>query len=270
MLMLEDRDEGNAQAIDHDLALFAEIHRDPTAYVGLHLPDPPIGPVRMADQHAGFQYRVQIVHSPLLECCMTEINATLAALVGSRLCHDLISPVGAIQNGLELLALSGLAQDVPEMALIEDSCTSAAARIRFFRVAFGSAASDQMMSRREIAATLNGIAKGTKLSGEWLPEGDQPREAVQLAFLAYLCCEVALPLGGTVRIDQQAGSWALTATGRRVVLDETTWQHLVGPTDLTDVTPDRVQFVMLSVLARAQGRSLHVSSSDSDLRMAIQ
>ena len=51
---------------------------------------------------------------------MPDLDAHLATLVGSRLCHDLISPVGAIQNGLELLALSGGGATSPEMALISE------------------------------------------------------------------------------------------------------------------------------------------------------
>lgn len=54
-----------------------------------------------------------------------------AALIGSRICHDLISPIGAINNGLELIEMSAPSLG-PEMALISDSVTSASARIRFF------------------------------------------------------------------------------------------------------------------------------------------
>ena len=62
-------------------------------------------------------------------------TAKLATLVASRLCHDLVSPVGAISNGLELIALAGT-PGPEEMELIEQSCTSATARLNFFRVAF--------------------------------------------------------------------------------------------------------------------------------------
>ena len=70
---------------------------------------------------------------------MTEtLREDLTALVGSRICHDLISPLGAIGNGLELLQLSGLPQG-PEWALIAESVENASARIRFFRIAYGAA-----------------------------------------------------------------------------------------------------------------------------------
>ena len=68
---------------------------------------------------------------------MGECNVNLAALIGSRICHDLISPIGAINNGLELLDMNGGVQGA-EMELISGSVGNAGARIRFFRIAFGS------------------------------------------------------------------------------------------------------------------------------------
>ena len=63
----------------------------------------------------------------------------IAALIASRICHDLISPIGAIGNGMELMALSsGQEQSSPELDLISQSVENANARIRFFRIAYGS------------------------------------------------------------------------------------------------------------------------------------
>ena len=72
---------------------------------------------------------------------MGQNKLNIAALIGSRICHDLISPIGAINNGLELLEMTGTSSG-PEMELISESVGNASARIRFFRIAYG-AASDQ-------------------------------------------------------------------------------------------------------------------------------
>lgn len=79
----------------------------------------------------------------------TQARSDLSALIGSRICHDLISPLGAIGNGLELLQMSG-ASESPEMTLIADSVTSANARIRFFRIAYGDAVQNQMIKGAEL------------------------------------------------------------------------------------------------------------------------
>ena len=85
---------------------------------------------------------------------MADSENDLAALIGSRICHDLISPIGAINNGLELVAMSGDVMS-QEMELIAQSVENASARIRFFRVAFGSAGG-QLIDRAESVSMRKG------------------------------------------------------------------------------------------------------------------
>jgi histidine phosphotransferase ChpT len=114
---------------------------------------------------------------------MSQSNHDLAALVSNRICHDLISPIGAINNGLELLGMSGQALDGPEMSLIGESVMNASARIRFFRIAYG-ATSEHEIGRAEVVTVLNDLMGSGRLSVEWGPLEAQPRNAVRLAFLA--------------------------------------------------------------------------------------
>ena len=80
-------------------------------------------------------------------------NLDLAALVSSRICNDLIYPIGAINNGLELLNMFGLVHDGPEIQLIGNSVKSASTRIQFFRIAFG-AASEDVIGQTEVVSIL--------------------------------------------------------------------------------------------------------------------
>ena len=73
---------------------------------------------------------------------MAQDPLSLAKLIASRICHDLISPVGAIANGMELVALTG-ADITPEFELISDSVAGANARIKFYRVALGMSSAEQ-------------------------------------------------------------------------------------------------------------------------------
>jgi histidine phosphotransferase ChpT len=200
---------------------------------------------------------------------MPQLSANLASLVGSRLCHDLISPIGAIQNGLELIALSGQNDTSPEMALIQDSCESAAARIRFFRVAFGGASKLHMMSQREVVSTLSALGKGGRLQFEWIPQEDLPRTEVQLAYLAYLCCESALPYGGTIRFDRDAAGWTISAKGTRFAINQQLWDHLNGSVPLDEPAADRVHFAMLPILAEDHGHKLFTTLRDETITIKI-
>ncbi|SMC45144.1 histidine phosphotransferase family protein [Primorskyibacter flagellatus] len=188
---------------------------------------------------------------------MMQGNANLAELIGSRICHDLISPIGAIQNGLELMSLTGEMGPSPEMDLISESCAHANARIRFFRVAFGSTGGGQSLSAGEVQSIIAGMFQGDRLSATWNPRDATPREEVQLALLALLCMDRALSRGGEVRIDCDQGEWHLSASGPQLRVDPEMWKLLRNATGGSDVMPADVQFPLLSVRASDLGRDIN-------------
>lgn len=192
-------------------------------------------------------------------------NVNLAALIGSRICHDLISPIGAISNGLELLGMSGIA-DGPELGLITDSAENAGARIRFFRIAFG-ASGNEMLGRAETVAVLRDMLHGGRISVEWGPLDAQPRSDVRLAFLSLLCCETALAYGGTVRITADQGAWTITAHARKLRADPALWTDLTAGTRTAEITPALVQFALLPALASDQGRELTATHSETQVQI---
>jgi histidine phosphotransferase ChpT len=194
---------------------------------------------------------------------MTQPNRNLGALIGSRICHDLISPVGAISNGLELMGLAGV-PDGPEMALVADSAANANARLCFFRVAFGLSSDAQSMSEREMRSVLGGVYTA-KTRCDWQVVGALPRKMAQAAFLGILCAEQAIPFGGTIRIDGGADALRLTATGERVDPKPEHWTWLTAPEagDLDDLPAAQVQFALLPGLLAEMGRRAAVQLNGS-------
>ena len=184
---------------------------------------------------------------------MTSHTVSLARLIGSRICHDLISPVGAIQNGIELLALEG--KQSPEMALIEDSVRNASAKIRFMRVAFGLAGAGQNMGRPEIDAILADYTQAGRLKFDWQAGEDCTRATAQELFLALLCFEAAMPRGGTVTIVRTGGVWSLQGPAEADRPNERLWQSLAGKAlDESDaVLPAHVQFALLPAILAERG-----------------
>lgn len=185
---------------------------------------------------------------------MTQDNIDLAALIGSRICHDLISPIGAINNGLELLSMSGVAEG-PELGLIGQSVGSASARIRFFRIAFG-AASDQMVGPAEITSILRDLYASSRLKLNWTPVDPQPRAAVRLAFLGILCLETAMPYGGHAEVSEEEGAWLLAGTADKVNVDPDLWGHLAARPAEHALQPAQVQFALLPLHATDDGRKV--------------
>ncbi len=185
---------------------------------------------------------------------MLDQELDLAALIGSRICHDLISPIGAINNGVELLAMSG-ATPSAEMDLIGSSVSNASARIRFFRVAFGSAG-EQMVGRTEITSILRDIYDEGRHSVTWTPLEPQPRNTVRLAFLALLCLEAAMPYGGVINISESDGRWTLDAKADKLNINDTLWQMLDGMNAVEDLQPAQVQFALLPANAKKANRKI--------------
>ncbi len=175
----------------------------------------------------------------------------LAALVGSRICHDLISPIGAIGNGVELLALTD-GDTGAEMELINESVQNASARIRYFRIAYGAAGEEQMVGRSEILSILAATARGGRINYIWKIDGEQPRRLVRAALLMLQAIEASLPLGGDIQITQDGDSWVMRGEGPRLAVDEELWNNLLSPQIGFHYTAAHVQFALLpSVLAEA-------------------
>jgi histidine phosphotransferase ChpT len=188
----------------------------------------------------------------------------LAALVGSRICHDLISPIGAIGNGVELLSLTD-GDTGAEMELISESVQNASARIRYFRIAFGAASEDQTVGRAEILSILSANARGGRFNYIWQIEGDQPRRMVRCALLMLQALETALPLGGDIQIYQDGEAWVMRAEGRRLNVDPALWDNLLSPRMGFVYNASQVQFALLPGVLAEAGRQLQFKAQSDHL-----
>ncbi|WP_284266488.1 histidine phosphotransferase family protein [Roseicyclus amphidinii] len=184
---------------------------------------------------------------------------SLAELIASRLCHDLVNPLGAIGNGVELLEMTGSVRG-PEMELIRDAVRDAQARMRFLRIAFGAAAATQVLSAREARTTALAPWEGTRLSLDWSAQADLPRAQVKLAYLMLLCAETALPMGAAITLGHgPGGQWRLEATASRVALDEDLWSVLRFGLSAAGraLRPSEVHFAALHAAAGPLDRTLN-------------
>ena len=192
----------------------------------------------------------------------------LAALVGSRICHDLISPIGAIGNGVELMLMDGAANG-PEMALITESVGHANARIRFFRVAYGATGADQRIGRSEVTSILADMTRGGRLVVDWNSPPDLPRRDVKLVFLLLQCAESAMPYGGRITVERGDARWSMVATAPKMKLDMALWECLVNPAAAPEVTPAQVQFLLVPDEFTRQHRRLTAEIAQGEIRLAF-
>jgi len=199
------------------------------------------------------------VHVFADESPITSPPTSLASRLASRICHDLISPLGAIANGVELLVLSGT-ERTPEIDLISESVESANARLRFFRLAYGAAGA-QPIGRSEIVRILSALARGSRHEYAWLAEGEHPRIEVKAVFLLIQCLETALPLGGHLTAERHAGRWIVAAHGSRLRADRPGWRLLKRNSEAAAEDASDVQFVLLAEVLDQLGREFDITTS---------
>ena len=153
----------------------------------------------------------------------------LASLLCSRLCHDLLSPVGALNNGIELLA-DETDPDMRErcIELLADSARATANKLKFFRLAFGAAGGfGEAIDTREAKNAIEGLyGAGNKIELGWMVGDVQlPKNAVKLLLNLVMIAGDSLLRGGTLDIgaeqNDQGVEIAIRAEGPRILLDPT-------------------------------------------------
>src|SRR5438309_3788158 len=126
-----------------------------------------------------------------------------AALLVSRVCHDLVSPVGAVVNGLEVLEdETDLAMRADALRLVAASAEQAAARLQFARLAFGAAGSaGAELDLAEVGRIVAGLLKGGRVELLWKMQSvTWPKDWAKLLMNAVLIAMDCLPRGGTVTV----------------------------------------------------------------------
>ena len=149
------------------------------------------------------------------------LSATdLGALLCSRVCHDIISPVGAINNGLELLDEGGADEDA--MNLIRASARNASARLQFARIAFGAAGSAGMLiDTGDAHAVATAFLANEKPELEWIgARALLPKNKVKLLLNLILIANSAIPRGGYIKVElenlETEPRFRLTSTGKMI------------------------------------------------------
>jgi histidine phosphotransferase ChpT len=198
----------------------------------------------------------------------------LASLLCSRLCHDLMSPVGALNNGIELMADEQDA-DMRDrcLELLADSARASANKLKFFRLAFGAAGGfGEQVDTREARLALEGIfgperriELGWMVSDEKLPKG-----AVKLLLNLALIAGDALVRGGRLDVGAENGGDALElairAEGPRVLLDGSLRETLTSGVPATGQIEPRAAGAWLAhELAEEAGGSIRLSEPSTEV-----
>jgi histidine phosphotransferase ChpT len=191
----------------------------------------------------------------------------LAALLCSRVCHDLISPVGAIANGLEVME-----EDKDEetkafaMDLIKKSARTASAKLQFCRLAFGAAGSaGAQIDSGDAEKVTRGLVEDDKTKVSWnLPRVLLPKNRVKLLLNMVLIAGQAIPRGGSLSIDPvgqgETMGFRIAATGANARVPQAVSALLSGEPGGHAVDAHAIQPFYTGLLARNCGLGIAMAS----------
>jgi histidine phosphotransferase ChpT len=186
--------------------------------------------------------------------------AAVLELLSSRICHDLISPVGAINNGIEFMED---AADDPESIkqaseLIAHSAQSAASRLQAFRIAYGAGGRDGNVKPEDVQKAFGNLTRADgKVRQAWDPFGPlgvdiKTRGFCKVLMGGLMLAAECLPKGGIVAVDPSTdNSFLIHAEGTDAVLREGVDKALEGVTAVEDLDPRLVHPYALSLIARS-------------------
>lgn len=199
----------------------------------------------------------------------------LAALLCSRVCHDVISPVGAIINGLEVLdegddeEMMGFAMD-----LIRKSAGQASAKLQFARLAFGAAGSaGASIDLAEAAEVAKRFANDDKTNLNWkaVPVA-MPKDYVKIALNMVLIAISAIPRGGVIDVDVQNAheipTFIFSCSGMKARIADGLNELLAGDAGESAMDARAVQPYYLGLVARRAGMELRLTKEDDTVRFS--
>jgi histidine phosphotransferase ChpT len=185
----------------------------------------------------------------------------LAALLCSRVCHDLISPTGAIVNGLEVLEEEDSDEETKTFALdlIKRSAKTASARLQFCRLAFGSAGSPGgKIDIGDAQAMARAFIEDDRTKLAWnLPRELLPKNRAKLLLNLLIIAGQTIPRGGTLSVDPvgegDSMGFRIAASGLNARVPQGVIALLQGTSENGSVDAHAIQPFYAGLLARACG-----------------
>jgi histidine phosphotransferase ChpT len=200
----------------------------------------------------------------------------LAALLCSRVCHDLISPAGAIVNGLEVLEEKDSDEETKTFALdlIKRSARTASARLQFCRLAFGAAGSaNAQIDLGNAQAMARGFIEDDKTKLTWnLPHALLPKNRVKLLLNMLIIAGQTIPRGGTLTVDPvgegETMGFRISASGLNARVPQAVPALLEGVSENGSIDAHAVQPFYAGLLARACGLKVNLTTEGDAIIVA--
>ncbi len=206
------------------------------------------------------------------------IDIRLLELLSSKICHDLISPVGAINNGIELVEDIGGSVVNEAMKLISTSAQQAAKRLRLFRMAYGKSGAEQGVTLKDMRNTAKDYLSTSKSKLVWgedeaFQKVAEQKGALKIALCLCMLSEDVLSHGGDVTVEPttELGRTGVKFTigGSHAQLSEAMREALEGVTKVEDITPRTVHAYVTGRLSDYYGFKISTQQHSPELLTVI-
>lgn len=195
------------------------------------------------------------------------MDVRILELLASRICHDIISPVGAINNGVEFMEETGPEGAGDALELIKFSAEQASAKLKAFRMAYGAGGADPNLKPEDVQRTFSGLVSADgKISQTWDPYGPlgpkiPPKGFCKMLICALMLAQECLPKGGTVaaRAGTEPGQTLIVAEGPGSGPREGVADALSGAASVETLEPKLAHPYVFGVMARGYGFSVSFS-----------
>lgn len=198
------------------------------------------------------------------------IDLRVLELLCARFCHEMVSPVGAIGNGAELLG-----EDDPDFvreatALIEQSARTASRRLQFYRFAYGTTSTSANATPRDL---LLGLLEGGKVTADWAEsvsslDADWQRVACNLAVVA----AEALPRGGRIavrRVEGDSSGVSVEASGDTVLINRDVVAALASPVEPSELNSRTIHSYVTARFAERLGALAALKESEPNRALFV-
>ena len=198
-----------------------------------------------------------------------------ASFLVSRVCHDLVGPMGAVVNGLEVLEDErDAAMRADALKIVSQSAGQALARLQFLRIAFGAAGSaGAELDLGEVGRLVSGLLSGSKVRLEWqAARANWPKDWAKRLMNATMLAADCLPRGGVVHVQTSdaasAPSFTIHASGSHAKVLEEVEKALNGEADHGMVDARGIQPFLTHKIANGLKAGLRFSATESAIELA--
>ena len=200
---------------------------------------------------------------------MNTDNTQLLELLASKICHDLISPIGAIANGVEFLTEMGEDAGDEVTDLIAYSSAQASAKLRAMRLAYGFGGADQSIKAEDVHKIFSDFIDGetSRLSHDWDPYSLAPSKvgSSKMLMSGLLLIVEGLPKGGNISVIQEdAQTVKIFAKGENAGLRDGLYEALKQQLDTSELQPKHIHAALFGLMAKNYDYTLYVDETETN------